>query len=525
MNPRWLILLGLMLWAPGLPARGADQPQWGEAWTRNQVSAERGLPSEFDVVTGKNIRWAAHLGTETHSTPVIAGGRVFIGTNNGEPRDPRHQGDRGVLLCLDERDGSLLWQLVVPKREEDPYFDWPRCGISSTATVEGDSVYLLDNRGVVLCLDVRGLADGNDGPFRDEGRYMTPPRDTGSPPAPVAGAEIPPEPGLRPLDREAMTPGPLDADIRWAFDLAAEAGTWPHDAAQSSILVHGDHLYVNTSTGVDNTHRRIRRPEAPSLVVLDKRTGEYLARENEGMTAATFHCTWSSPSLAAVNGELRLFFAGGDGIVYGFEPLSGGLQGDKPAALQKVFAYDIDPTAPKQDIHRYVQNRRESPSNIYGMPVVLDGALFVAGGGDVFWGKNDAWLQCVDASGLGDETGKALKWSYPLRQHTLSTPAVHGDLVFIADTGKSVHCVDAGTGQPHWTHECGGAFWASPYVADGKVYIGSRSGDFWVFAAAKEKKVLFEAGLPAPVSATAVAANGVLYVATMTHLYAIAAEE
>ena len=57
----------------------------------------------------------SRLGTSTYSTPVISGGKVLIGTNNDEPRDPRHQGDRGVLLCLDEKDGRFCWQLVVPK--------------------------------------------------------------------------------------------------------------------------------------------------------------------------------------------------------------------------------------------------------------------------------------------------------------------------------------------------------------------------------------------------------------------------
>src|SRR5579859_4380286 len=95
-----------------------DQPQWGQAWSRNMVSNERGLPFSFDPQTGKNIKWSAELGTETHSSPVIAGGRVYIGTNNGHPRDPKHQGDRGVLMCLEEKTGQLLWQLVVPKREE-----------------------------------------------------------------------------------------------------------------------------------------------------------------------------------------------------------------------------------------------------------------------------------------------------------------------------------------------------------------------------------------------------------------------
>jgi outer membrane protein assembly factor BamB len=199
-----LVGVSCLIMAPGIPLDAADQPQWGQAWSRNMISAERGLPDSFDPKTGRNIRWTARLGTETHSTPVVAGGRIYIGTNNGEPRDPKHDGDRGVLMCFDERNGNLLWQLVVPKREEDPYHDWPKTGISSPVTVEGDHVYLVDNRGVVLCLDARGLANGNDGPFQDEGAYSTP-RGTNAPAKPLVA-------------------GPLDADILWAFDLTREAG-------------------------------------------------------------------------------------------------------------------------------------------------------------------------------------------------------------------------------------------------------------------------------------------------------------
>lgn len=511
------------LWAAAvLPLSAADQPQWGGAWSRNLISAERGLPASFDVASGRNIKWVAELGNETHSTPIIADGRVYIGTNNGEPRDPRHQGDRGVVMCFNERDGKLLWQLVVPKREEDPYFDWPKCGISSTVTVEGDRAYVVDNRGVVLCLDVRGMANGNDGPFRDEAKYYTPRKGSGAPPKAVVGAEINPEPGLRPLDREPVQVGPLDADILWACDIVTLAGTWPHDAAHSSILIHGDYLYVNSSTGVDNTHRKIRTPEAPSLVVIDKRTGRYVARDGEKTAPAIFHNTWSSPSAAVVNGETRIFFAGGNGVVYGYKPVANIGANEPLRTLEKVWQFDPDPTGPKEAVHRFTLNRREGPSNIYGMPVVLDGCMYLAGGGDVFWGKNVAWLKCIDLAGAGDVTATAEKWSYPLEQHTLTTAALADGLIFVADTAKNVHCVDAVTGRRYWTHPCGGLFWASPYVADGKVYAGTRNGDFWVFAASKEKQVLFNTKFAEKISATTTAANGVVYVATMTHLYAIA---
>lgn len=136
------ILLAVSTASLSLPA--ADQPQWGTAWSRNQVSTERGLPATFDVKSGRNIKWSVALGPESHSTPVVANGKIFVGTNNAEPRDPKHDGDRGVLMCLNENDGQLLWQLVVPKRDEDPFFDWPQAGMASSPTVEDDRVYVVD---------------------------------------------------------------------------------------------------------------------------------------------------------------------------------------------------------------------------------------------------------------------------------------------------------------------------------------------------------------------------------------------
>ena len=486
-----------------LALRAADQPQWGSAWTRNMVSSERNLPDAFDPKSGKNIKWTVELGTETHSTPIVARGRVLIGTNNGHPRDPKHEGDRGVLMCFDEVTGKFLWQLVAPKREEDPYMDWPKTGLSSPATVEGDRVYIVSSRGEAVCLDLRGMANGNDGPFRDEGPQMTP-RGTNAPPKP-------------------LEPGPLDADILWLCNLTTEAGIWSHDSAHSSIVIYGDHLYLNTGTGVDNTHKRIRTPDAASLVVLDKQTGRLLARDDEHIAPDIFHCTWSAPAMAQVNGKAIIFFCGGNGIVYGFEPLStNALASASVAKLKKIFQFDFDPRAPKQNIHRFSTNRREGPSNIYGMPVFQDGRLYVAGGGDLFWGKNEAWIKCIDATKQGDITSSGEVWSYTLERHVISTPAIAGELVFISDCGRKLQCLERATGKGLWTHDIEGECWASPLVADGKVFLGTRSGNFYVLAASTEKRVMSEGKLDSPISATATAANGTLFVATMTRLYAIA---
>jgi outer membrane protein assembly factor BamB len=372
----------------------------------------------------------------------------------------------------------------------------------------------VSNRAEVLCLDPEGMANGNDGPFQDEARHHA-----------VQPTNAPP--------RESIPVDAGDGDIIWAFDMRKEAGIWPHDGAHSSILVDGDFLYVNTGTGVDNTHRKIRTPDAPSLIVLNKNTGRLLARDRENIAPNIFHCTWSSPSMARIHGKDVIFFAAGDGILYAFEALTRFPPAGEVATLKKIWQFDPDPDAPKSEVHRYTSNRRDGPSNTYGMPVYYDQRLYFTGGGDLWWGKNEAWIKCInffrpntrnrwpEAVRTGDITDSALVWSYPLEKHTMSTPSIVGDLVFVADNGRLLHCLNRKTGQPHWTHELRGEMWASPYIADGKVYLGSRRGDLCVFEASPEKKLLATVEMGAPISATVTAANGTLFIATMSHLYAV----
>ncbi len=490
----------LLLLIPLRSAPAADQPQWGETFSRNMVSAETGLPATFDPESGTNVTWKVPLGTSTYSTPVVAAGRVLIGTNNDRPRDPRVRGDRGVLLCLGEKDGRLLWQFSTPRRGPTNFWDWPGIGICSPATVEGGRVYTVANRAEVVCLDLAGLANGNDGPFQDEGALMAAP---GDPP---------------------LETGAADADVIWITDLIRDAGIRQHDGAHSSVMVLGPYLYVNTSNGLTDKHDGVEKPEAPSLVVLDKATGRIVARECEGIGRGTFHSTWSSPALGEAGGRPLVLFGGGDGVVYAFEPFSGGKEaGADPAPLKLVWKCDCDPDAPKENIHRYIRNRQESPSNIKSMPVFHGGRVYVTYGGDLWWGKTQAWLKCIDAAKTGDVSRSGVLWTYPLSQHCMSTPAVRDGLVYAADCGRMIHCVDAETGKGVWTHDAEGDLWASPMVADGKVYVGTRRGQFWVLAAAREKQVLASVKLDGPIHATVTAANGVLYVATMKTLYAVAA--
>ncbi len=184
----FLLCLVVAFLAKGLPASAGDWPRWGGSSHCNMVSEEKGLPMEFqpgadasrpgvEPLTGANVKWVVNLGVRTHGSPTVAQGKLFIGTATASAG--------GWLLCLDEKTGKLRWELLAPKLPERraPHSD-NGYGVCSSATVEGNRVYLVNNRTDVLCLDIDGLANGNDGPFQDEAYYLAGADDVAAGPRP-----------------------------------------------------------------------------------------------------------------------------------------------------------------------------------------------------------------------------------------------------------------------------------------------------------------------------------------------------
>jgi outer membrane protein assembly factor BamB len=452
---------------------------------------------EIDLATTKNVKWIAKLGSQSYGNVTVAGGKIFIGTNNDSPRDPQHQGDRSILMCLDEKTGEFLWQLVVPKLPSGKVNDWENLGILSSPTVEGDRVYLVTSRCEVICLDVNGMANGNDGPFKDESQYVVGP---GKPKATI---------------------GPKDADILWRYDMMDELGVFPHNASNCSVLIVGDKVYACTSNGQDWTHVNIPSPNSPSFIALNKFTGEFAGEDDAHIGPRIFHGQWSSPSTGLVNGKPQVFFGGGDGFCYAFDP-NPVKEGDS-SWLKKTWWADCNPPEYRvKDGKPLRYPAADGPSEINATPVYHKNRVYIAIGQDPEHGEGLGNLVCLDPTKTGDITKTGILWSYNKIHRSISTCAISSEgLLFIGDFSGFVHCLDAETGKPYWVHDMKAHVWGSPLVADGKVYIGAEDGSFTIFAASKEKKVLSQITLPAPVYTTPIVANGVLYLATTTHLYAI----
>ncbi len=514
---RWsislLVVLGLGFLGGGVWA--ADRPQWGERSSRNMVSPETGLPDwldpgQVDPATGnidpkttKNVKWTARLGKQTHGTPVVAEGKVFVGTNNEVPRDPRNREDSGVLMCFDEKTGEFLWQLLVPKLSDadHKYGDWCFIGLCASPVIENGKAYVVTNRSEVLCLDVQGMANGNDGPYLDEGRHMMPAGQT------------------------PVQPGPRDADILWAYNMFAELGVRPHNATNCSLLLHGDLLYVCTSNGVEWEHLRVTNPAAPTLIVLHKKTGKLVAKDDFRIGPDITHGQWCSPSLGKVHGRDMVFLGCGNGHVYGVEALDAAAPPGKPLALKTVWKFNGQPEAQTQDRVVFDHQHDSRSFEVTGMCVFHGGRLYVPLTQEPFHNMKLGWLVSLDATKTGDVTRTGIRWSFKMGS-TAATPAIADGLVYLHDFWGKLHCFDAETGQVYWTFDIGPHSPASPLAADGKLYVGTGGRPtLWVFALGKEPKVLSQIRMHDKILSSPAAANGVLYVATWKHLYAIAGKE
>ncbi len=152
---------------------------------------------------------------------------------------------------------------------------------------------------------------------------------------------------------------------------------------------------------------------------------------------------------------------------------------------------------------------------------MVDGRVYVAIGQDPEHGEGVGALSCIDATKRGDTTESGLVWQFRDIGRTISTVAVAEGLVYAADYAGLIYCLDAATGELQWQHDTMAHIWGSPLVADGKVYLGNEDCVMTILKAGRELELLAEVEFAGPLYSSAIAANGVVYVATMTHLYAI----
>jgi outer membrane protein assembly factor BamB len=494
---RWPWLAGLvvmlavpaLVWSVGNHAGKVDTlppdawPTFGGTPARNMVNPlDKGLPAEWSVEAGKlqHVKWVAELGGKAYGGPVISGGRIFVGTNNQQPRDPKIKGPKAVLMCFRQSDGKFLWQAV--HNMEAPAVD-PQAktdGLCSTPTVEGQRVYYVTPAAVVVCADA------------------------------ATGKAI------------------------WRLDMTKELNVHADFLANCAPLLVGGRLFVLTGNGVDEMAHKLIAPEAPSFLALSKKDGKVLWKSNlpgknilEGQ--------WANPAYAVVGGKGQVIFPGGDGYLYGLEPDSGKMiwkfncnpAGKEPR--NQMLNYLV--ATPVVHEGKVYVGTGLYPGHSASNPVGHFWCVRLDRTGDVSPAAND-----YDPASPANKKS-ALVWQFGGRVpgkvklgerevyfgKTLSTAAVHDGLAYVAEESGFLHCLDAATGKELWQHDLKAGIWGSPYWADGKVYLGTDDGQVVVFAHGRQKKVLatIDMGEGQSVKSTPVSVDGVLYIATGAQLFAL----
>lgn len=518
----------------------SDHTMFGGTPDRNMVNLkDKDIPDKFD--SEKDALWKSELGSKAYGGPTVAGGRIYVGTNNARPRNPRDNKktadgelepiDKGIVMVFDEKAGKFLWQAVHDKLAgAGRVHDWPDEGICSTPTVEGDRVYYVTNRCTVVCADAAGMSNGNQG-FTGE-KYNT----------------------------------PTDADIIWEYDMMKELNVFPHNMSAACPLIVGDVVYIVTANGVDEGHLNIPQPLAPSFLAMDKKTGKMLWKSN-APGRNILHGQWSNPVYGEINGVRQVIFPGGDGWLYSFVPETGEL----------IWKFDCNP---KDAVYELAG--AGTRNDFIGTPVIHDNKVYIGVGQDPEHSTGIGHLWCVAPTKKGDisltlEVGKTADgkpmekpnpancaaWHFGGEEtrkfanrdfkfgRTMSTACIVDDILYISELTGILHCLNANTGEHYWQYDTKASIWGSAYYADGKVYLANDQGDLYVFRhdqkptrideldikaenmkdaakARKEKQKQVEAKyliskieFDAPIRSTPVVANGVLYVMTEKTLYAI----
>jgi outer membrane protein assembly factor BamB len=547
--------------APKPTAGKSDAPTFGGGPGRNMVNLiDKGIPDKPDPKDADLVKWKADLGSRAYGGPVVANGKVIVGTNNERPRNARDvkKGpdgdepiDKGVVMCFDEATGKFVWQAVHDKLPDRNVKDWPKEGVCATPLIDGDKVYYTSNRCTLVCLDLNGQKKGlkalvcTDDPMKKGVVYDT----------------------------------PTDAGVVWELDMIKDLGVFPHNMTAANPLMVGDILFVSTANGVDENHINIPAPQAPSFIAVDKNTGKVLWKKSDP-GKNIMHGQWSNPAYADVGGVKQVIFPGGDGWLYAYDPPTGNLLW-KFDANPKAAVYELGGTGDKSDF--------------IGTPVIAGDKLYIGTGQDPEHFTGIAYFYCLDLAKAaanakknkdqdvspelvdkvtkGDDgkdkvTGKAnpdsaVAWVYGGKDdrkfvprdfkfgRTMSSACVVDDVVYIAELSGYLHCLDAKTGKKFWQYDLKGAIWGSPYYVDGKVFLATEGSDLFVFKHSKTPNAIDELDNPAAadqksfnnlmkakkkqveadnllakiefdaaIRSTPIVANGVLYVMTENTLYA-----
>jgi outer membrane protein assembly factor BamB len=272
----------------------------------------------------------------------------------------------------------------------------------------------------------------------------------------------------------------LNGNQLWQVEVGRESSNRRWGSA-ASLVLYKDFVIVNASE------------ESRSIIALEKETGKQ-AWKAEG---AALELAYGTPSLIAIDNDRTDLVVAVPGEIWGLNPDTGKMQ---------WFA------------------EHELTGNICPSVISDKNTLFV------FGGFRSAGSLAINAGGKGDVTKSQIQWTSRNSSYVATPVLYEGHLYWISDNGLA-HCVSASTGELVYKERVpeikagGRPVYASPVIADGRIYIPTRWDGVLVLDAHPVFKVLSQnqfAGDESDFNATPAISNQQLFLRSNQFLYCVA---
>jgi outer membrane protein assembly factor BamB len=285
-----------------------------------------------------------------------------------------------------------------------------------------------------------------------------------------------------------------EGKVLWERSLGEDFGLLTtHGGRTVSPIIDGDLVIVSGVAFVWGEHGR----GAHRFMAFDKRTGETMWISAPG--GRPYDTTYAPLVIANVNGTRLLIEGASDGMVHAIKPQTG----------ESVWKYEISKRGINSGVVMYGTNAivTHSEENIDSTEMGM--------------------IAAVDASGRGEIKKEQVKWSRYGWMGGFSSPVIDGDRVYQVDNSANLGAFDLKTGQPLWRLTLGTVQKASPVLADGKLYVGTESGKFFILRPTAtgceilDQKQLGTEQQPEVIVASVAVSNGRIYLVSDSNLYCI----
>lgn len=459
--------LCLVLLAAAPPANADDWRRFRGA-NGSGVSSTSDLPSEFGP--DKNVVWSSEV-PFGRSSPVIAGDRIFLtATDDG----------KFVTMALDRRSGKTLWsKTITPSRTDEFHHDTDSA--STTPVTDGKNVYVFFQEFGIVAYDKNGKE-------------------------------------------------------RWKFEMGPFRNFY---SIAASPILSGKYLYMVCD-----------QIEGSFVVALDKNSGKELWRRNRPARLESY----TTPILYPNDKKPQAVIIYGSGWLDAYDPATG----KSLWALGELGVGPVpSPTLVGDTLYLVAINHGENGWPTFA-PIVAE--FDKDANGELSRGEvSEAWLiqhfGWLDRDGddsisekdwdelavsvtvehwgayaikLPTGEGKPEKlWNYRKNLPEIASPLVHDDVFYMVEKGI-LTSLDARSGELIKRDRIGDGspkVYASPIVADGKIYIGTLDGSMVALSAEGQWERLASVDLDDEIWATPAVADNHLYVRTRGKLYSFGAAE